>query len=152
MNYRWHRLQSLRDPCFPPQRSNTAAFFNKLHYKPSARATATRDGISNNRKGIWVQRWRDYKPKVNYGCSVLVLIPVWVCVFDHIYWIAEFQLHIISRVLKMIRFTYGHYMCVSMFVRGVTGKKRTICGHTHGPGRIRLLDGVLARVPSCHYN
>lgn len=40
-------------------------------------------------KEFGVQRWRDYKPKVNYGCSVLVLIPVCVCVFDHIYWIAR---------------------------------------------------------------
>lgn len=147
MNYRWHRLQSPRDPCFPPQRSNAAAFLINCIISRAPGPLPPKMEFQIIEREFEVQRWRDYKPKVNYGCSVRVLIPVWVCVFDHIYWIAwvsvaHYFLSAGDDTLHVWSLYVSKYVCAS-----VTSNKRTICGHTLGPGQIPSARWRLSQSP-----
>lgn len=88
-------------------------------------------------KEFGVLRWRDYKPKVNYGCRCLgINTCLCVCVFDHIYWIARVSVaHYFLSVEDDTVHVWSLYVCKCVCA-SVTGKNLIFCGHAQGPGWI----------------
>lgn len=122
MNYRWHRLQSPRDLCFPPQRSNAAAFLINWIISPAPGPLLPKMEFQIIEKEFEVLRWRDYKPKVNYGCWCLgINTCLCVCVFDHIYWIA--WVSVAHNFLSVVVHGWSLYVCKHV-CSSVTGKKK----------------------------